>query len=129
MKSKSQANLENFVKKRLVVKNSWQRYVYHQADTSGIPYLPTMLEYNWDRDINDFAATTQVQLGILKNQEHRNTEQRKTEHRRNRGILTEHRNTNTGGTPEHWRNNGTLTEQSKYDRLEEQKNSSRTTVQ
>ena len=88
-----------------------------------------MLEYNWDKDINDFAATTQVQLGILKNQEHRNTEQRNTEHQRIRGTLTEHRNTNTGGTPEHWRNNGTLTEQSKYDRLEEQKNSSRTTVQ
>ena len=35
-------------------------------------------------------------------------------------MLAEHRNTNTGGTPENWRNNGTLTEQSKYYRIAEQ---------
>ena len=47
-KNKSQANLDNFVlRERLVDKDSWQRYDYHQGDTSGISYLLTMLEYNW----------------------------------------------------------------------------------
>ena len=64
-KNKSQTNLENFApRERLADENDWQRYVYHQADTSGIPYLPTMLEYNWDEDFNDFAATTQVQVSV-----------------------------------------------------------------
>ena len=47
-KNESQANLDNFVlRKRLVDKDSLQRYDYHQGDTSGINYLLTMLEYNW----------------------------------------------------------------------------------
>ena len=47
-KNKSQANLDNFVlRERLVDKDSWQRYDYHQGDTSGISYRLTMLEYNW----------------------------------------------------------------------------------
>ena len=57
-------NLENFVlRKRLVDENSWQHYVYHQADTSALHGIPTitMSENNWDRDSYDFATTTQVQ--------------------------------------------------------------------
>ena len=40
--------------------NGWQHDVYHQADSSALYDIPTitMLVHNWDRDINDFTATT-----------------------------------------------------------------------
>ena len=53
--------MENFVlRERLVDENGWQCYVYHQADTSALHDIPTitMLEHNWDGDINDFNTTT-----------------------------------------------------------------------
>ena len=63
---KTQANLENFVlREGLVDANGWQHYVYHLADTSVLYdiHTITVLEHNWDRDINDFTITiTQVQL-------------------------------------------------------------------
>ena len=53
--------MENFVlRERLVDENGWQHHVYHQADTSALHDIPTitMLEHNWDGDINDFNTTT-----------------------------------------------------------------------
>ena len=38
---------------RLVDKNSWQRYGYHQTDMNGIRYLPTNVREQLDRDIID----------------------------------------------------------------------------
>ena len=41
-----------------------QHYIYYQADTSALHGIPTMLEHNMNRDINDFATTTQVQVVV-----------------------------------------------------------------
>ena len=39
-------------------------YVSHQADTNAVHGIPTMLEHNWNRDINDFVTATQVQVAV-----------------------------------------------------------------
>ena len=62
--------MENSVlRERLVDRNGWQHYVYHQVGTSAFHDIPTitMLEHNWDRDINDFTTTTtKVQVAVNK---------------------------------------------------------------
>ena len=57
------ANLGNFVlRKRLLDENG--RQYHHQGDTSTLHGIPTMLEHNWDRDINNFATITQVPVAV-----------------------------------------------------------------
>ena len=66
-KTQSQTNLEKFVlRKRLVDKNGWQHYVYHQADTTVLHSIPTitMSENDWNRGNNDFATKIQVQGAV-----------------------------------------------------------------
>ena len=52
------------MRKKLVDENGWQHCVSHQADTSELHGIPTMLEHNWNRDINYFVTITQVQVGV-----------------------------------------------------------------
>ena len=54
------------MRKKLVDKNAWKHYVSHQADTSALHVIGTMLvlEHNWNRDINDFVTTTKVQVAV-----------------------------------------------------------------
>ena len=63
--------MENFVlRERHVDKNGWQ-HVYHPADTSALHDITTItiMEHNWDRDINDFTnTTTQVQVAVIQHQ-------------------------------------------------------------
>ena len=52
------------MRKKLVDENGWQHCVSHQADTSELHGIPTMLEQNWNRDINYFVTITQVQVAV-----------------------------------------------------------------
>ena len=59
--------MENFVLREMIVdENGWQDNVCYQVDTSALHGIPTitMLQHNWDRDINDFATKTQVQAAV-----------------------------------------------------------------
>ena len=54
---------KRFLRERLMNENGWQ-HVYHQADTN-VHYRGTYVCWsNWDRDINDFATTTEVQAAV-----------------------------------------------------------------
>ena len=55
----TQENLEN-------LGNGWKYYFYHQAGRHGdiVWYIHYVREHNWERDINNFATTTQVQVAV-----------------------------------------------------------------
>ena len=58
--------MNHVLRERLLDKNGWKHYFYHQADTN-VHYLAIYVvraQIGWDRDINDFVTTTQVQVTV-----------------------------------------------------------------